>query len=183
MIALELPVMALLFVPVVLIEAFVANRQLGIGLSKAGCGLLLANAASTILGFPLAWIVMLGLEFASYFAFISVAHFSPAFEHAYFNSLGSPVLQLASVPFVAAWVPGEEVWQVLVAAAVLLIPTFYISVWIERRICTWMWASESLCTPSAAGKAVRKANVVSYLFLYGVLASYGVYASVTHGLK
>ncbi|MGD1018371.1 MAG: hypothetical protein ABSA12_03540 [Verrucomicrobiia bacterium] len=180
MIMLELPAMAILFVPVVLLESFVVNRSLGIGFSKAGSGLFLANLASTILGFPLAWIVMLGVELASGAAFMGVTHFFPAIEHVCFNS---PILRIASVPFVAAWVPGDEAWQILIAAAVLLIPTFYISVWIERRICVWVWASEVSDTTSAVGKAVRKANVVSYVFLYAILVFYVVYQSVAHGSK
>jgi hypothetical protein len=182
MIVLQLPAMIVLLVPVVLIESLVAYRHLRIGFTKTASGLLVANLASTAMGFPLAWLIMLAVEFASYLLLLGMAHISPAIDRAFIHGTVSPMVQLALSPVFAAWVGGDTVWQVLIAATVLLIPTFYISVWIERRVCRRIWASYSL-DRSSVNKVVRNANVVSYLFLFGAFTCVAVYAFTTGVVK
>jgi hypothetical protein len=178
MVVVQLPAMLLLLVPVVLIESFVANRRLGIGFKKTASGLLAANLVSTLLGFPLAWAIMLAIEFVS----IGALHFLPSVENALVKDPVSPIIRLASSPFFAAWVGGNSVREVLIAALALLIPSFFISVWIERRICMRMWASYSL-DPLSVSKATRKANVASYMFLFLAFACIAVYMSATGVVK
>ena len=177
MIVLQLPAMVVLLIPVVLLEAFVVNRYLRIGFAKCASGVFRANLASTLLGFPLAWALMLCVEFASGFLLEGAHRIFPAVE----RIAGSPIFEVASLPLFAAWVPGEELWTIPIAAAVLLIPSFYISVWIERKICARIWSSEPPTVLSSARKAVWQANVVLYLFLFGVAVCYEVYVFATKG--
>jgi hypothetical protein len=171
MIGLQLPAMVALLIPVVLLEAFVVSKQLRIGFVKAICGVFPANLVSTLVGFPIAWGVMLGIEFM----LLGAYHVFPSIE----GIMDSPVFQLVSLPFFSAWL-GDNPVMVPVAAAVLLIPSFFISIWIERKICTRIWVSEPSINLSSAQCAVRQANIVSYLFLFGVAACLQVYV-LTYG--
>jgi len=65
MIALTLPLMLILLIPVILIEAFLCKRWLRLTNWEAMKSNTVANLVSTIVGVPLAWAIMLGLQFAA----------------------------------------------------------------------------------------------------------------------
>ena len=65
MIALTLPLMLILLIPVVVIEAFLCKRWLRLTNWDAMKSNAVANLVSTIVGVPLAWAIMLGLQFAA----------------------------------------------------------------------------------------------------------------------
>ena len=175
MIGLQFPAMVALLIPVVLLEAVVVNKHLRIGFVKAVCGVFPANLVSTLLGFPIAWGLMLGIEFVSGYLLLGAYHVFPSIQ----RITESPIFQLASLPFFSAWVGNNPV-MVPVAAVVLLIPSFFISIWIERKICTRIWVSEPAINLSSVQRAVRQANIVSYLFLFGVAVCLQVYV-LTYG--
>ena len=177
MIVLQLPAMVVLLIPVVLLEAFVLSRQLHFGFAKSVSGAFRANLASTLLGFPLAWLLMLALQLGSAFLFETMSHHFPAFDRV----VDDPIFAVACFVLGAAWIPGEEWWPIPIAAAILLIPSFYISVWIERKICARVWSSEPPGAFSLLPRAVRQANIVSYLFLFGVAVCYEFYIIATKG--
>ena len=177
MIVLQLPAMVVLLIPVVLLEAFVVNRQLQIGFAKSASGVFRANLASTLLGFPLAWLLMLAVEFGCGFLFDGIYRAYPGFDRVADN----PIFGVAYFALSAAWIPGEDWWPIPIAAAILLIPSFYISVWIERKICARVWSSEPSSVLSSLTKTVRQANIVSYLFLFGVAVCYELYIIATEG--
>jgi len=64
MILVEWPAVILALVPVVLIEAAVYHRRLGITYGKALYPAGVANLASTFIGYPLAWILRLIGQYA-----------------------------------------------------------------------------------------------------------------------
>ena len=79
-------------------------------------------------------------------------------------SLDSP---LSYVFFVVgmAWLgaPGKLLWPIPIAAALLLIPTYFVSVRIERPFYR---RSFSATDPRLVERAVSRANTFSYLFLF-----------------
>jgi hypothetical protein len=65
MIFVQWPLMLFALVPVIAIETEVVRRQLSLPYGKALIGAVKANILSTLVGVPLAWAVMLALEFAT----------------------------------------------------------------------------------------------------------------------
>ena len=169
----QLPAVFTLLILVVIIESLVARRWLGGSFLDAANGLFWANAASTIVGYPLGWIF-----WSTVHAIVPPGHYKieRPFLDAAITGL-HPVLQLSWLSILPSQERGEAAWGLLITAAILLIPSFYISVWIERRIFVWIWAPSSSAI-SLVGKAVRRANVTSYLFLFAILICYAVYISV-----
>ena len=173
-----LPAIIVLLISVVLIESFVANRRLGGGFLGAANGLFWANAASTIAGYPLGWMFCLIAQ-----ALVPPGHYKieeVCFEGGITGM--SPILQLGWLSIFPSSTHGDEALGIVIMATILLIPSFYISVWIERHICVWIWGSDSSAIPSV-GTAVRKANVASYLFLFTLLVCYALYISVAGSSK
>jgi hypothetical protein len=156
MIYFEWPAMVILFVPVFLIEALFFQRRLSLTFFRASEGSFIANLASTFVGVPLAWAFMLILELISFIPGIA--------DKVY--KLPSPVLIVLGM----AWEgPGIKLSLVPVVLSLLLIPTFFLSVFFERLILTAMWKGENR---DKVRKAVWKANLLSYslLFLVGLAA-------------
>ncbi|HEX4537528.1 MAG TPA: hypothetical protein VH140_11305, partial [Candidatus Acidoferrum sp.] len=93
----------------------------------------------------------------------------------------SPIQKIASVTLEAAWlVPYSEhdlYWKVPTAAMVLMIPAFFVSIFLERCVLHFFWHSE----PSPERKRfVWRANIYSYalLILFGLI--WLLYAIVDH---
>jgi len=162
MIVLQWPAMLLLLFPIIMIESLVMGAKLGMSAAEAYRGAWRANLASTLLGIPLAWGLMFGLQLGSEVLFERVGKTLPAVETVYQSRFKTPILRLASVPLEAAWVEGEDGCLVAAAAAILLIPSFFLSVWIERFVCRRFWRSVEVRDVT---KAVWKANLASYAFL------------------
>jgi hypothetical protein len=113
---------------------------------------LVANLKSTLVGVPVAWVLwVLGM--------IPIAWGMSA--------LGMKPQSLASVTLGTTICFGGRIpnqWEAIggaLAGIILLIPFFFASVWIERRVVSKRFASHSKAQVS---KAVVLGNVVSYLF-------------------
>jgi len=144
--------MVIAFVPVVLVEALVVRRILHTRLGPAVCDTALANLVTTLLGVPLAWGLMLGLEL--------VTTGGTAW------GLATPATRLAAVTLQAAWlIPYEQHlhWMVPAASVVLLIPSFFISIWLERWVLRRRWSERDRPT---VNRTVWIANLVSYALLF-----------------
>ena len=144
--------MGLAFVPVVLIESFIVCKRMPLTLPRALKDVGLANLFTTLLGVPLAWVLMFILEL------VSTGGTALGME--------SPIKMLASVTLQAAWlIPYERElpWMFPAAATVLLIPCFFISLSIERRILVRRWPEQDR---PVVLSAVFSANIWSYLFLF-----------------
>jgi hypothetical protein len=155
--------MGIAFVPVVLIESLLVHRTVSLTFSRAVKDVAVANLWTTLLGVPLAWLVMLVLGMVT--------------TGGYALGLDSPAKMLAAVSLQAAWlIPYEEhlFWMIPCAATVLLIPCFVLSVIIERFVLVRRWKETDR---RLVFLTVLRANIWSYIFLL-VVGSLGIVSSV-----
>jgi len=156
------PLMLWALLPVVLVEVLLIRVWVPLSRKQSFAGLFVANLASTLAGIPLAWTMMLAIEAATLWLAGTAAdhwHWHPS----------SPVFDALFFLACFAWLnPGAPDWVVCAAIALLLIPSFYLSVWIERSICLGMWRSSD---KEQVRKGVLRANLASYgtLFLIGCI--------------
>ena len=131
MLFLEFPAMLYALVPVIAVEILVARKFMRLEPRRSMKAIVIANLASTLLGFPLLWILLAGIEF-----------FSGGGSALGLQSFWGRVY---AVTVQAPWlIPYEEdlKWMIPVAAAYLLIPAFFVSVFIERWICRMFWQDQ-----------------------------------------
>jgi|SRR5665213_131085 len=177
MIFIQMPAMLYAFIPVFVIEAMLIRRWLSLSYSDAFKGSFLANLFSTLIGIPLAWLVMLLLEF------IVLYPLGTAAEH--WHWLNSPVLGVILFPVAIAWLdPADKdlYWLIPIASALLLIPSFFVSVWLERWAYNKSWTNLNLEIVKVRN-AVFKANLVSYAVLFVVACcwlTYNVFTKKFH---
>jgi len=141
------------FAPVVVIEALLVRKAMGLTIRSALKDVAVANLWTTLLGVPLAWIFMLIVELVGTSGGTALG-------------MSTPARMLASVTLQAAWlVPYEQhlVWMIPAAATFLLVPCFVVSLVIERWVLARRWANRDR---KAVFSAVLRANVGSYVFLF-----------------
>ncbi|QHI68672.1 hypothetical protein [Tichowtungia aerotolerans] len=146
MIALEMPLMLIALIPVIVVELFVAKRLCGLSWKRITLGVSAANIVSTLIGVPLSWGLMLGLQLLTTGG----------------GGYSGPLAMLVAVTVQAAWLlPYEEHlnWMVPTAMMVLFIPAFLISVWSERLLCQLFWKDTER---TVIKRAVWIFNLVSY---------------------
>jgi hypothetical protein len=163
MLVLEWPALLLALVPVVVVEAVLCSRWLRIPLRSALAGSAKANGLSTLVGVPLAWLVLLVLEVV---VLVPTALLTDG------EGPASPLLQLVAFLFGIAWLgpPYSKLfWMVPLAAALLLVPTFFVSVLIETRVCRASWPDAE---EGPLRRAVWRANLVSYGILFVVAVAW-----------
>lgn len=159
MIAFSYPIMACLLVFVVLIEAAYFRTRVKSTWRSSLVRLGKANVVTTLLGFPIVWLVVLALElgfwFASYRLIENHGHLERIME--------TPPGQVLTGALSAAWLgPTNSKLAITAAFVALLMPAFFASGWIEAKMvarCDW---SENA---TVVKRAVWQANVLSYLFL------------------
>jgi hypothetical protein len=157
MIFVTLPAMAMLLVPVVVIEGLLCKRWLGVTTWQAIKSNAVSNLASTIIGVPVAWAAMLAVGYG-------------AMGIDAVQGWHSPIANVIFFVLTSAWLPptdrAHEVWFVPAAALVLLIPFFFASYWIEYFIVRNMVGMPDGQPPNLAYPrvriAVRNANLVTY---------------------
>lgn len=158
MLFLQLPAMLWALLPVILIEILVAQAMLKLSFAKAGKALVTANLATTLVGFPLVWILLVGMELAL------------GGGRAY--GLMTFWTRAYAVTVQAPWlIPYEDDlhWMIPVAATYLLIPAFFASVFIERWICTAFW-------PEQEENQIRRFSWHAHLWSYiALILVSGVY--------
>ncbi|MFA6547120.1 MAG: hypothetical protein WCS99_22070 [Limisphaerales bacterium] len=148
----QLYLMGLALIPVVLIESLFVCRIPSLKYTETVKGVAFANITSTLVGIPIAWVLMLGLET------ITTGGFALGMK--------TPLTMLAAVTLQAAWlIPYEEhlYWMIPAAATTLLVPSFVISVFIERFCLFRRW--KHIDRPLVS-RGVFRANVYSYLLLF-----------------
>jgi hypothetical protein len=163
MIFLTWPAMVILLVPVILIEGVLCRRWLGLKTWQAIKINALSNLASTLIGVPIAWAVMLAVEFTTFGTISLVDKIHPI------QNWHSPIANVIFFLFSSAWVApveGRDQWLVSAATLVLLIPFFFASYWIEylvvRRMVGRPDGDEPNLTYPRIRTAVRNANLVTY---------------------
>src|SRR5258708_5219035 len=150
MIAVYWPPAWLAFIPVVLIEGFVGFRILRVNFGRVAVATAVANLFSTALGIPITWFALALIEL---FAFGSARGFETPIQKLYAVTVQSPWL----MPY------GEQSpWIVPVAAAVLSIPMYVMSVLSEYIITRFFFRS---VTRRKILRWQLIGNAFSYVFL------------------
>jgi hypothetical protein len=150
MIFVTFPLMLVALVPVILVEVWVAKPKLQGTFGKPAWAIGVANVVSTIVGVPIAWAVMFGMELLA----------------GRLNLLGNGKgLTATEVILGSAWTgpPGNgHDWIIPAAAMILLIPTFALSWYLEALIV------EKMVEPQwpVVRNAMLKANLASYAVLF-----------------
>lgn len=160
MLPLAYPVMIVLLIPVVAIETIYLRRKLGVDRWLLVRRTALANALSTLLGFPLAWLIGVVLEITvgGLFVALGASGFPPIATD---NLLGKVAVVILSAPWLSPF-GGNDRWPLVLAFLVLLVPAFFTSFYFEWFVLRWSpWPVES----HALRQAIWRANLLSYLFL------------------
>jgi hypothetical protein len=160
MIALTFPLMLMLLIPVIVIEGFLCKKWLGLTNREAMKSNAVSNLVSTLVGIPLAWAIMLGLQFGAMASVDKRSHFWDS---------NSPLVAVVGFLLHSAWIPpaeGSNVWWIPAATLVLLVPFFFVSFGIEYLVMAHMIGMPSggpgnLAYPRIR-TAVRNANLVTY---------------------
>jgi len=129
MLALVWPASWALLIPIVLVEALVARRVLGLGWKEALRRTGVANLASTLVGIPLTWGALVLAETVAQAA----AEASPYLGKLSVNTIPG---KIATVFITAPWLypyESELGWMIPTAAVLLLEHFFLVSVWVEGR--------------------------------------------------
>jgi hypothetical protein len=148
-------------VPVILAEIWVARRNLRLNTVQAALAIVPANLVSTLLGFPLIWMLLVLLQ-------IFVGGGPP-------HGLGGFWSRAYAVVIQAPWVFrfGRDLrWMIPVVSVYLMIPAFFVSVFVERWICSLIWRDLSKprirrfsWSAHAVSYAVLLVSVALYYFL------------------
>jgi hypothetical protein len=173
MIFVQMPVMIGALIPVIILEALLIRRWVSLPYGEAFRGIAKANVRSTLVGIPIAWVAMFMLELV---IGLPIAIGANIFDW----KVDSPILEFVFFVISAAYVgpnPNESaVFVIPAAAAVLLIPSFYVSVWIERQQCLRAWPTADA---SAVRRGVYSVNVVSYGMLFLLACGWMLYELFT----
>jgi len=160
------PGMLLALIPIVVIEAWIMRPRLELTSGKALKIAAIANLVSTVVGIPLAWLVLVGLELLS--------------THGGSASFGlSTVWQrILSVTVQAPWlIPYEsDLYWMVPAATLALLPANFLASWgIEYAVIRMLlripassiFETERMSSP---GRPVRNAVFLANLGSYMILA-------------
>lgn len=148
----QMVIMMIALAPIVVVEAVITQRQLRVSFKSAAKTMGIANLASTAIGIPMAWCVMLGLNLST--------------TGGVALGLQTPLRKLVAVTLQAAWlIPYENhlFWMIPCAATFLLIPSFIASVLLESLVAKLLWND---IDRKLIKSAVLRANLWSYLILF-----------------
>jgi hypothetical protein len=123
MLAVVWPVAWVLFVPIVLVEAWIAARILALGWRRCVSMALKANAFSTLIGIPVTWGALFLVQLVT--------------GGGWSVGLDTPLKKVLAVTWQSPWLgpnEGELWWMGPSAAMVLCVPFFFMSVWLENRV-------------------------------------------------
>ena len=154
MIMVAWPAACLALLPIVLVEAVVARRILGLPPGKAIRASLVANIASTLIGIPLSWVVMLVVELV---VTSQMQHLAIGPPEAWYQRLLAGLMMLSMAPWLPPIERGESLWMLPASMMTLSVGFFIASVFIERvvmrtvvpaevygRLRAWSWQANAL---------------------------------------
>lgn len=159
------PVILVFLLPVIAIEATYIRFRLHTAWGNTIAATTKANLVTMLLGFPLAWLVFFVMEMVLYL----ILAFSGLENHVHWT-LSTRATDFLIVITSAAWMgPVDGKWAIPVAFVALLIPSFFLSGFLESRLLEkrgWL-KHDGQCK-----QVVWQANVLSYVFLAaaGVIA-------------
>ncbi len=151
------PVILVFLIPVIGIEASYLRFRLRTDWRTTIRVTSKANLQTMLLGFPLIWLIYLGVELVLW---ITMSATGTA-DHLNWTP-GNHIAKILIVATSAAWMgPLEERWAIPFAFLVLMIPSFVLSGFVESKLIN---ANSLHCEGECSG-AVWQANVLSYVFL------------------
>ena len=118
-----LPVMLVALLPIIIVEALVLRRFLTTSLSTATVAAGIANLASTFVGVPVAWFLLVAVQLLT------------GGDRAY--GLSTPLRKVLAVTWQSPWlIPYERslYWMIPTAGLVLLVPFFFASWYVEYLV-------------------------------------------------
>ena len=166
MLAVLWPLSWIAFIPVVIIEAWIAKRIIGLTWKPALIRSGIANAVSTLVGIPLTWFALVLVE-------LVISHGGRAF------GIETLPQKIFAAVIQAPWlIPYEEdvYWLVPTAAIVLLVPFFFASVFIER----WAFDIKKQIEKPLVRLWSWKANLVTYGIMLLLLICTLIYSIVKY---
>lgn len=157
------PAMMKALIPIIAIEAFYIQRRTHYPMAKTLWRSALANAVSTVLGLPMTWLALVAIEM-----FVGETLSRLDWEK---SVIGKVIGFIIYSPWVMPQ-PGA-LWVIPLAVLVLLVPFYFVSVWIERAVFQHMipYDESGSHTGTEVGEstiraAVRDANLLSYGILF-----------------
>ncbi|OGF46446.1 MAG: hypothetical protein A2231_12790 [Candidatus Firestonebacteria bacterium RIFOXYA2_FULL_40_8] len=166
MIFLTFPAMLIALIPVIIIEAIVFTKILKIKFRATVLPSAFANIVSTIIGIPLSWLLMVEIQMNS------------GGGGAY--GLYTIWRKVISVTWQAAWLipyEGDLWWMVPIAAAVGLIPAYFLSILIEYFIVKMFFKKKNKVKVK---QSIVKGNLLTYGLLLLCCMGMFVYQLATH---
>jgi hypothetical protein len=152
MLAFVWPSAWVLFIPICLVEAYVAKRLSALPFGECAKLAVVANAWSTLVGIPLTWFALLLLEIAVGLGISSLPS-------------DATWAWILLAPLHAAWLPPTTVhWHLYGAAALLCIPFLFVSIRVER------WSAGHRLSSELARRWARAANLATYIPIFLVLS-------------
>jgi len=149
------PGMIYLLLPIVILEGWVGVKKIGLDWKKAFHISITANLSSTLLGVPFTYLIFGGAAYSFYGS-------KPAEP---LKTISMYLLQ----PFL--WFPDMEPWVYPISILALLVPMFFVTVWVEQWIAGKM-LKERTDSKIIAKKWSRLANLASYILIALVLTGY-----------
>ena len=172
MLAIVWPAFWLAFIPIVLIEVWVLCKLLK---NESFRSLLwpstLANLFSTLIGIPIAWGVLLGLELLVMQLVDLLVDFSEV------SAVKMSLLSIITAPWLYP-VESELYWMIPTACMILLIPFYFVSAWSEGLIFARFLKARH--PPNESKRSMWRANLASYAFLFLFALGWLAYALLSH---
>jgi hypothetical protein len=168
MIAVAVPAALLSIIPVIALEYWMARSIHTVSPKRRLLGVAIANALSTLAGWPLLWIFLAAIQI-----FVIPGGSSCYGIKSFWGALASVTLQ-------AAWLIPYETdlyWMVPTASLVLLIPAFFVTILIEERVLRSGWPQVDA---DVRKRFVWKSNLASYALLVFIDLGWLVYSVLSH---
>jgi hypothetical protein len=164
MLFVQLPLMIIALPVVIFIEAALCRRWFRMEWKPALRATSVANLVSTLVGFPLMWLTLVVVQ-------MMVGGGSAP-------KIPDPWFSIYTVTVQAPWLlPYEDklYWMVPTACLILLVPAFFVTVWIERKFYRRSLQRGEISISISA--ATWRMHLASYAFLF--VAGFGLLA---HGI-
>jgi hypothetical protein len=164
MLFVQLPLMIIALPVVILIEAALCKRWFSMEWKPALKATSVANAVSTLVGFPFMWLALVVVQM------VLGGGSAP--------KIPDPWFSIYTVTVQAPWLlPYENklYWMVPTACLSLLVPAFFVTVWIERQFYRRSLQRDD--TGISISAATWRMHIASYAFLF--IAGLGLLA---HGI-
>jgi len=149
MLFVQMPLLLITLPVVIAVEAALCRRWLAVSWRQAWKWTGIANAISTVVGFPILWVALVLLDM------IVGGGSSP--------KLTEPWFSVYTVTVQAAWLlPFEDrlYWMIPTACIVLLVPAFFVTVFIEKQIYRKSFGESR--GPVSLAPATWRMHLVSY---------------------